>query len=524
MRRRLWPAWLIAIGVVLLAGPLRAHIGSTAAIFDGVAGTYPVRVIVQPPPVVPGRALIDVRLLTEKTDDLRVTVLPVSGRAGLDGAPSPDEAKPVEGEPALRHAELWLMTPGAYSVHVSVSGPRGAGTAIVPVMSMANQRLGMSPWLGGLLAFLALLLFSSAVALTGKAVSDSVRPDDTPLTPQRRRVARIVTAVAAVAFASIVYGGMRWWTNEDQDYRNNRIYRPDPMDAVYQKSGDAAKLALAIKAARGTAGRLQLLPDHGKLMHLFLVREPQLDSMAHLHPVRTGARAFEVALPAALPPGHYQLYADITYESAFSATLTAGVEIPEGAADVAGMGTAPGENSAPVAMPTTTMPMPMPKADKDDSWYVGGAGEGGMGGASGAAKPDLTVIRLNPQPLRAGEDVSLGFALRDAAGQPVIPDAYMGMLGHAAIRRADGTVFAHIHPAGTISMASEAYFVKAAAKQTGALAPGAQGLPVEYCGPGGEITFPYLFPQPGPYRIWVQMKKGEKVVTGAFDVEVAARR
>jgi hypothetical protein len=34
------------------------------------------------------------------------------------------------------------------------------------------------------------------------------------------------------------------------------------------------------------------------------------------------------------------------------------------------------------------------------------------------------------------------------------------------------------------------------------------------------VSFPYGFPKPGPYRIFVQMKRGGQVVTGVFSVRV----
>jgi hypothetical protein len=38
---------------------------------------------------------------------------------------------------------------------------------------------------------------------------------------------------------------------------------------------------------------------------------------------------------------------------------------------------------------------------------------------------------------------------------------------------------------------------------------------------GGTISFPYEFPKPGRYRLWVQVKTGGKVQTGVFDTEVS---
>ena len=100
----------------------------------------------------------------------------------------------------------------------------------------------------------------------------------------------------------------------------------------------------------------------------------------------------------------------------------------------------------------------------------------------------------------------------------------MGMLGHAAFVKTDGTVFAHVHPSGTVSMAA---LMMAAAQNhpsqpdSGAMAsmPGmampapnqpSTALP-------NSVGFPYGFPTAGAYRIFVQMKHGQTVETGAFD-------
>ena len=35
-----------------------------------------------------------------------------------------------------------------------------------------------------------------------------------------------------------------------------------------------------------------------------------------------------------------------------------------------------------------------------------------------------------------------------------------------------------------------------------------------------SLSFPYAFPKPGHYRLWVQVKRAGRILTGTFDAQV----
>ena len=108
------------------------------------------------------------------------------------------------------------------------------------------------------------------------------------------------------------------------------------------------------------------------------------------------------------------------------------------------------------------------------------------------------------------EETLLAFRVWNPDGKPVELEPYMGMLSHAAVTRDDGAVFVHLHPAGTISMGS-----------LSVLAPDGSGMRRSgRDAPTGVVEFPFAFPQPGEYTIWVQVKREGRVLTGAFQATV----
>jgi hypothetical protein len=240
-----------------------------------------------------------------------------------------------------------------------------------------------------------------------------------------------------------------------------------------------------------------LVPDHGKLMHLFMARDDG-DAFAHLHPVSVDSSTFETTLPG-LPAGLYRVFADITHESGFARTMVGEVTLPD----------LPGAPAAP---------------DPDDGWRVGPVADGAASLRDGAT----ISWEGRSDTLRVNEEAGLRFAVRESDGSPGSVEPYLGMAGHAVVMREDGSVFIHLHPMGTISAAAQVLLTEREASDT---ARGALGKRLTEAGAftrhathertlPGTFEFPYAFPDTGAYRVWVQVKRGRKIETAAFKAVV----
>ena len=122
-------------------------------------------------------------------------------------------------------------------------------------------------------------------------------------------------------------------------------------------------------------------------------------------------------------------------------------------------------------------------------------------------------------PIGVDEETTLRFAVTEADGAPSALDPYMGMLSHAAVLRDDGSLFVHLHPAGSINLTAQRRFAEAEGGRA-ASGGGHEGQPHAASPPTNTVTFPFVFPEPGDYRIVVQVKPGAAVETAAFDVAV----
>ena len=499
---------LLPLTLVLLAVALAGHVGTIDVFFEDAAGPYPIRVMVRPPGVVPGEAEITVRVLDGTAS--RVTVQPFAWDADPEsGAPPPDEAVPVPGEAGLFSSSLWLMTAGSYSVRVEVLGDAGSGVVNVPVQSIAQEQLGMSAGLGAVLIGLGLFLFVGMLTIIHAAVRESgLGPDEAPDPPRVRR-AWIATAVTAVVLVLVLTGAKSWWDAEEQDYQD-RIFEPLQTEAGVRVEGGQRVLRIAITDPAWLGDDwTPLVPDHGKLVHLFAVREDGLDAFAHLHPVSVDSSTFEVVLPP-FPAGRYRFYADVTHESGFAQTLTDTVAVP----------------ALPSGGPADGARQP----DADDSWTASARFAAPSATRAQTVRlADGSTMRWAPGLLAADAETSLRFEVRDPDGRPAVLEPYMGMLSHAAVTRDDGSVFVHLHPTGSISMAARRLYdqrADSAARRTshGAMPPSDGMAGMDHGGmtqPSSTLSFPFAFPQPGPYRIWVQVKRQGRVLTGTFDALVA---
>lgn len=481
---------------VLLAG----HVGSPNVYFTGMAGPYSVDVAIRPPLVVPGIA--DVYVKVGDSTVSRVVIRPVFWRAGLRGAPPGDDARPVAGRRGEFTGQLWLMASGAYGVHITVAGAAGSGAVMVPVASVATGELALSPFLKWLLGTLGVLLVAGAITAIHAAVGESQVPPGEQVAPDRRRRARMAAMVAAPALAVLLFGGAKWWDAEARRYVRT-LYRPISTRTVVTVDSMVPMLTQTVLDSGWRAGNVAaIMPDHGKLAHMFVIRADSPVVFAHLHPAMPDPSTLVTPLPP-LPAGRYRVFTDLVHETGFERTLVDSFMLRE----AIGAGATP-------------------RLTEDEAWSSDVVNKVGVFPQAGGHDSTFFIKWDGPESVAARQQDVLRFIVSNRRGREITVEPYLGMSAHAVVERDDGQVFMHLHPNGTSSMASQLAFTLRDRGDTttdGRLRLATDPMNqlrtptmVKY------LAFPYAFPSPGRYRVWVQIRTDGIVHTSGFEVHVSA--
>jgi hypothetical protein len=385
------------------------------------------------------------------------------------------------------------MEAGSNGVTISVTGAKGNGSVIVPITALAGRRLGFTAPRIALGAVCALILAAGFLSILRAAKREGILPPGTAPGPSEDRDARRLMLRGGIFIAGVVMLMSAWWRSVDASFKETMFTAMHVRTRV-DPEGDRHRLVLTIddslwahRNGRARRGHVQLddfVADHGKLMHLFMIANDGRAAFAHLHPHTSDSVTFTAALPP-LPAGTYHVFADVVHGTGMTQTLTSSVTLG------------------------ATKDQAAARTDPDDSW-----GTGARADAERIALDDGTTLTWiqRPASIAANDEASLRFAITPPPGDTALLQSYLGMPGHAVVVRNDGRVFIHLHPSGTISMAAQSRLMGEA-----------QVPAMQHAGHRGADTlyFPYAFPQPGSYTLWVQIKRRDRIMTGAFTVEVA---
>lgn len=478
----------------LFSTPGSAHVGSPDIYFDGKAGPYQLLITVRPPAMIPGLAQIEIRSESPDVKGIKVVPLYIVGE-GSKYPPAADDLERSKDDPQLFTGQLWIMGSGSWQVRVTADGAQGSGMVAVPVPAFATRTLKMQRALGWFLFAVMMVLVGAFVSIMGAGSREGfLNPGQQAGKSQSRRGA-VAMGVATLLLIGILFLGNGWWNAEASDRATRVIYKPPPLTVAFNSPGT---LVLTMGpsswlARGGNRGTISLIPDHGHLMHLFMMRVPQMDRFYHLHPETGQNNVFTEQLPA-LPAGHYQIFADIVRASGFPDTMTAEIELQD--------------------IPSRPCAGICPALTGDDSQVAGPPLPTNVQSSniSGLSDGCRMVWERDSTPIRPRVPVWFRFRIEDRQGKPAQDlEPYMGMAGHAEFVSFDRSVFAHVHPEGSVAMAALS-LANPSSMSAGAM-PGMLHM-------SPEISFPYGFPKAGEYRMFIQVKRAGKVETGIFDVKV----
>ena len=488
MKSRSLGAVVVAF-LALLVDPLvvAAHVGTNDVFLDAHAGPYRLFVTVRAPGVIPGVANVEILTTASGVRQVRVVPMPLTG-PGARFAPIPDVAVRSPDDSRLFTSDLWMMTAGAWQVRVTVEGDLGSGVLVVPVPTLPQTTLEMSGPLRLMLVALMSVLSVGFISIVSAAVREGTLEKGEAPNRRARIRGRIAGGIATALVVVVLILGNWWWSAEASAY-TRYVYKP--LEASTAMSGESLTLSLRDPGWIRTRRLDDFVTDHGHVMHLFVL-SPTLDRLWHLHPKQTGFGRFEHPMPA-FPQGRYEFFADLVHETGIAETVTGRLDVP------ATEGT--------------------PLEGDDSRWSAD----------SRSSRPDTSIAPLEdgsrmvwvrdhtPRPRQLG---LFTFRIEDTSGTPVTDlELYMGMPGHAIFISKDRQVFAHVHPSGSAPMAAMEIGRRSLTPSSDARPDSADHTQHVTTLPP-TVSFPFGFPRAGDYRIFVQVKRGGRVQTGAFDAHV----
>lgn len=230
------------------------------------------------------------------------------------------------------------------------------------------------------------------------------------------------------------------------------------------KAGEPFTLALTVREPVTRAVISNFATVHEKRFHLFVISQ-DLDHYDHVHPEQRpdGSWTLTVTVPR---PGYYRLYSDF---------------LPAGGTPQV------------VALPLVTAGF-----------------DGDLASSSARLVPDRDHVKnvgslrvalaLPESPMTAGREELFAFELTDRRTGAAVADLepYLAAWGHTLLVSEDTLSVVHAHPVELVPEGD----------------PSARGGPV--------VTFKALFPKPGRYRLWTQMKRGGALMTAVFTIGVAS--
>ncbi len=480
-----------------------AHVGSPNFFFSGRAGPYEVRVVVIPAKAIPGLAEISVRTTSQTVESVLVQPLFWDMPAGK--VPEPEKLKKVSGSDSLFTGSVWLMAVGAYNLRVTVSGSEGEGSVGVPIQAAEVSEPSMGDGLLVILGVLATLLVLGGLAIIGGIARYGSLDSASAVNEQSGTKALRAVLGGAMVFCILALCGTAWW-KQIAKHHAELLYQPfhTVVEVTESDLGQVIKLKIddpvwakqhqpvstgpfSLRDPRSTP----LIADHGKLMHMFLIRKPDLDAVAHLHPVLSGEATFTSLLPP-LPAGEYAVYSEVTHESGFTQTFINTAKLP----------TVSGKDVEKWFEE---------RSDIDDSFLVSER--------PSQEKPSQECNLSEGARLvwerETGSRDALRFSAVGSGSSLVELEPYMGMAAHMVISRSDEPFFVHLHPTGSTSMAAQRTLDEKLSMGSKASAHYHEER-FE-----GRFSFPYNFPKAGHYHLWVQVKHGEKIHTCPFDLTIS---